>query len=107
MKNFVKTCFLILLNVVFCVFRKIIDSKILNSEMKKVFFKLCQFDSSVKFNLLYRATRDGFRAVNFHSKCDNKSATITIVQTDRGFVFGGYTSLTWNDQNNNGIIFYF
>ena len=45
--------------------------------------------------LLYRASRDGWRAADFHRHCDNKSATLTVVRCTDGFVFGGYTTQNW------------
>ena len=49
-----------------------------------------------KWNLLYRATRDGFRAADFHAKCDGKSKTLVIVKAASGNVFGGYTECIWD-----------
>lgn len=47
--------------------------------------------------LLYRSTRDGFDATAFHSKCDNKGPTITIVKSkSNDTVFGGFSSVSWN-----------
>ena len=45
--------------------------------------------------LLYKATRDGFSGSIFHSKCDGKANTVTIIKTNSGFVFGGYTAAAW------------
>ena len=42
--------------------------------------KLCEFDWKSQFSLLYRASVDGFAASSFHSKCDNKGKTLTIVK---------------------------
>lgn len=57
---------------------------------------MCKYETGrQKFNLVYRGSRDGFRASDFHSKCDNRPNTLTIIQTTKGFVFGGYTSLSW------------
>ena len=50
--------------------------------------------------LLYRATRDGFSAKEFHSKCDNRENTVTIIKNNLNFVFGGYTAATWNSAVN-------
>jgi hypothetical protein len=47
-------------------------------------------------SLLYRATRDGFEASSFHSKCDGKAKTITIIKTQDNYVFGGYTDASWD-----------
>ncbi len=46
--------------------------------------------------LLYRATRDGFTSQAFHSKCDGKGKTITIIKSNLDYVFGGYASSVWN-----------
>jgi hypothetical protein len=45
--------------------------------------------------LIYRASRDGFSASSFHSKCDNYSNTVTIIKTLSNSVFGGFTSAKW------------
>jgi hypothetical protein len=45
--------------------------------------------------LIYRATRDGFGASSFHSKCDNIANTVTIIKTTSNSVFGGFTSAKW------------
>jgi TLD len=42
-----------------------------------------------------RGSRDGFSAKAFHCLCDEKGPTITLVESDAGKVFGGYTSLAW------------
>ncbi len=49
--------------------------------------------------LLYRATRDGFKASSFHSKCDGKAKTITIIKTKANYVFGGYTAASWDSNS--------
>ncbi len=51
---------------------------------------------SSKGILLYRATRDGFTSEAFHSKCDGKGNTITIIKNNLNYVFGGYASSAWN-----------
>jgi hypothetical protein len=45
-----------------------------------------------KFTLLYRGSRDTFKAARFHEICDNKGATLSIIKSKCGKVFGGYTS---------------
>ena len=46
-------------------------------------------------SLLYRGSRDGFGSSAFHSRCDGKSNTVTIILNDQNHVFGGYTSVAW------------
>jgi hypothetical protein len=50
----------------------------------------------VKLALLYRASRDGWQVQDFHSRCDNKGATVTVIRCTGGFVFGGYADVSWN-----------
>ena len=50
----------------------------------------------IKFNILYRMTRDGANKMNFHINCDNKGKTLVLIETKEGKRFGGYTSLQWN-----------
>ena len=45
---------------------------------------------------MYRATRDGFGAANFHANCDGQSKTVTIIESTRGYIFGGYTKCCWS-----------
>jgi hypothetical protein len=60
---------------------------------------LNDFENKV-WKLLYRGSRDGFRASNFHGKCDNESNTLTLIETTKGFIFGGFTPLVWDSATN-------
>jgi BTB/POZ domain-containing protein KCTD9 len=57
---------------------------------------LSSWMSGKRTSLIYVASQDGFSAVNFHSKCDNKGPTIVLVKSDSGHLFGGYASLSWS-----------
>jgi BTB/POZ domain-containing protein KCTD9 len=46
-------------------------------------------------NLIYKATRDGFKAGDFHSRCDSKGPTICVIKSEHGKTFGGYKKLSW------------
>ncbi len=48
--------------------------------------------------LLYRGSRDGFTAADFHRHCDGKGPTLTVVHTSQGWVFGGYASVSWSSK---------
>jgi hypothetical protein len=52
---------------------------------------LCEFPVRQKWGLIYRASRDGFEFLNFHTKCDNTPKTLVIVKSAYGNVFGGNT----------------
>ena len=42
----------------------------------------------------WRASVDGWAASTFHSRCDGKGPTVTIIKVGR-YIFGGYTSVSW------------
>lgn len=48
-----------------------------------------------RFKSLYKASEHNYSTKQFHSLCDNKGATITIIKSEFGNVFGGYTSKSW------------
>ena len=89
-----------------------IDSLILkNKEDLIKFYKLISnylnIDNS---KLLYRATRDGDTIKSFHNKCNNIRGTLMIVKTSKNYIFGGYTSEIWNEneyyrKDDNAICF--
>lgn len=45
--------------------------------------------------LLYRGSRDGWTGKDFHSRCDDKGATISLYKIKDGSCFGGFTSESW------------
>ena len=49
-----------------------------------------------KWNLIYKGTRDGFTIDDFHRCCDSQGSTMTIIETLDKYLFGGYTSISWN-----------
>ena len=55
----------------------------------------------INFKLLYRASRDGFEAQNFHKKCDGHINTLTLVKTVSQIRFGGFTENYWDDNSRN------
>ena len=48
--------------------------------------------------LLYRGSRDGWYAYDFHRFCDNQGPTVTIARSNAGRVFGGYASVSWTSR---------
>ena len=75
------------------------DSKIGMKYDEVNFIKEC-FDRPFETELLYRGSDHGFAAKDFHTKCDNKGANISIIKSEHGLIFGGYTSLSWESLNN-------
>jgi hypothetical protein len=71
---------------------------------------LCDFQTTKRFNLIYRASKDGFEASSFHLKCDKQPNTLIIIKSEHGNIFGGYTEQDWtpNDDwktDKNSFIF--
>ena len=56
-------------------------------------------NKNIKFSLLFRKRRDGSNCSDFHRNCDNKGATLTLIETDKGYKFGGYTPLDWESHS--------
>jgi len=50
--------------------------------------------------LIYRGSRDGNGAENFHQKCNNKGETLTVIKSTEGYLFGGYTPIPWTSRGN-------
>lgn len=51
-------------------------------------------DDQFMWRLCYRASRDGWKAENFHTNCDDKGRTVTVVKVD-DYIFGGFTDESW------------
>lgn len=45
--------------------------------------------------LLFRGSRDGWKTKTFHEKCAGPSPTLVLLQTEDGYVFGGFTTHPW------------
>jgi hypothetical protein len=48
-----------------------------------------------RFKLLWRGSRDGFRATEFHRRCDGHANTLTLMLDTTGNIFGGFTPVKW------------
>jgi len=72
------------------------QSAILSNEQMTELMILCKFSLNQKWKLIYKATRDGFGAADFHSKCDSYQNSLVIFKSTNGNVFGGYTKQSWS-----------
>ncbi|KAG2373822.1 hypothetical protein C9374_011707 [Naegleria lovaniensis] len=73
-------------------------STLLNSTSAFLISHSLKLKNGDKGRLLYRGSRDGFTSHAFHSKCDSKSPTLTIIKSaEHNQIFGGFTTQTWND----------
>jgi hypothetical protein len=51
-----------------------------------------------QFKLLWRGTRDGFRASQFHGRCDGHTNTLTVILDTNWNIFGGFTPVEWESR---------
>ena len=78
---------------------------LVNEGIKKLFNKKIK-----SYELIFKASKDGFKAKDFHKKCDYKSNTVTFILTKEGKFFGGFTDYWWDSESDakagsNGFIF--
>ena len=50
----------------------------------------------VGYKLIYRASEHGDDAGDFHERCDDYEGSLVIIKTKDGNIFGGYTSVSWD-----------
>lgn len=75
-----------------------IDSNIIKNDYEKekaIKNWIDPFNNKIKFELLFRKSRDGSSCYTFHKNCDNKGPTLTLVETTKGYKFGGYTPFSF------------
>ena len=49
-----------------------------------------------KWKLIYRASVHEYTASSFHEYCDDKGPTLIVIKSTEGWIFGGYTTQSWN-----------
>lgn len=67
------------------------------------------FGTDSRWLLCYRASIHGWESRIFHSRCEGKENTVTVIQNDN-YVFGGYTDIPWGKELQNIatlILFFF
>jgi len=69
--------------------RKYLDT--LNSFLRPVL----RSSSQSSFLKCWHAKTDGWAASTFHSYCDGKGPTVTIIKVNN-YIFGGYTDVPWS-----------
>lgn len=47
-----------------------------------------------RWRLCYRASEDGWSAEDFHTSCNDKGPTLTLVQVEEN-IFGGFSGQSW------------
>jgi hypothetical protein len=70
----------------------------METDQENQLFNLCEFATSQNLELKYRASRDGFKASDFHSHCEGIANTITVIKARSGNIFGGFTEQAWHSR---------
>ena len=76
---------------------RIIGTSLLSLKQDLDLFKMLttKLSNIKKFKVLFIASDHSFNAKRFHSLCDHKGPTITIIKSNSNNIFGGYTSKSW------------
>jgi len=73
------------------------DSKILNEKGLNLLHSFLLDDyKEPMLDLIYRGSRNGYSAQEFHDFCDARGSTIILIRSTSKKVFGGYTDVSWN-----------
>jgi len=77
------------------------DSVLITNDEKKLLLQWIPDNlKNKKLVLIFRASRDGYTAQEFHNKCDTKAPTIVIIHSNHDHVFGGFTPISWDSTSN-------
>ena len=61
------------------------------------YYLLDWLGTKYSWKLAFRASDPGYSGRNFHSYCDNvKGPTLIVIKSDKGWIFGGYTTQSWS-----------
>ena len=71
-------------------------------EKKQMDFLKTQLGNPISSALLFRASEHNFQAAQFHTKCDTKAKTLTIVRTQFRKTIFAYAEQPWN--NSSGYV---
>jgi hypothetical protein len=74
---------------------QVLDSLILTNKAEVDILSKWISNKTIKLNLLYRGSRDGFISSVFRTKIENRKPTVTVIEATSGKVFGGYTDQEW------------
>jgi hypothetical protein len=74
------------------------DSRIILGTFPEIFAEF----RGKHFEILWRGSRDGFSAKEFHRRCDWHANTLTVILDTNGNIFGGFTPVEWESRAWNG-----
>lgn len=57
---------------------------------------------NVDLQCVYKASRDGWSAIDFHNNCDGRGSGLVVVLSQSGKKFGGFNPLGWQSNDDYG-----
>ena len=72
------------------------DTQLLNQQYDD---KLREWCGDYEWKLIYRASEHGYSGKSFHKCCDDKGPTLVVIKSSEGWIFGGYTTQSWNEDS--------
>eukprot|EP01083_Nonionella_stella_P084773 234744_1 len=61
------------------------------------FKKMLPNGAGSQFSLIFKASRDGFSSLDFHTRCDGQCPTLVVAKAvDSDIIFGGYAAVPWH-----------
>jgi hypothetical protein len=69
--------------------------KLINLALQEAMLKQWFDDQLLELKILYRGTEHSFAYAAFLDRCADKGPTLSVIQSENGRIFGGYTSKNW------------
>ena len=55
----------------------------------------CFEEKLIELKMIYLGSEHEFTRKSWEDLCVNKGPTLSVIQADNGWIFGGYTSKSW------------
>ena len=70
----------------------LLDTHIINHQYDDY---LIEWFGGLQWKLIYRASEHDYTTESFHEYCDNQGSTLILIKSSEGWIFGGYTTQSW------------
>ena len=80
-----------------------LESSLIIKDEKHLLALLSWLPPNPTCSLLFRASTDGSTPADFHRCCDNKGPTLVVIKSGE-YIFGGYTSKSWESYEGMQLI---
>jgi hypothetical protein len=76
-----------------------IGSSLISTQASIQLIKWINEKKKKNWQLIFKASRDGFDVGSFHRICDYIGETVVVIQSKSGHIFGGYNPENWTSTN--------